>query len=147
MNLKLEDYLQIQNLVAAYTLSTDNKDVEGFMNCWVAPEDFGGYDSGAFGNLKTWEELKAFEAHHVGPGGDANGKRHLALNLQIVPVSDQEVKITHDMVVLEVAEIPFVVATGRYNDSIAVKTTADSSNYWRNGRRHKLPDSCIKGNR
>ena len=45
------------------------------MNCWVKPEDFAGYDSGAFGNMKTWEELHAFKAHHVGEGCNANGKR------------------------------------------------------------------------
>lgn len=117
-----QDLLDIQNLISMYTLSTDNKDVDGFMNCWVKPEEFGGYDSGAFGNLKTWEELRAFEAHHVGEGGNAGGKRHLAMNIQITPVNDREVRVTHDMIVLEVAAIPFVVASGRYNNSVVVKT-------------------------
>lgn len=122
MNITTQDILEIQNLISTYTIATDNKDVEGFMNCWVSPKEFGGYDSGAFGNLKTWEELKSFEAHHVGEGGNANGKRHQVTNVIIKPINDNEVSVTHDMIVLEVAAIPFVVATGRYNDSRVIKT-------------------------
>ena len=122
MHLTTQDLLEIQNLIATYCIVTDNKDVDGFMNCWVSPAEFGGYDSGAFGNMKTWEELRAFETHHVGAGGNANGKRHQATNIIITPVSDNEVRVTHDMLVLEVADVPYVVATGRYNNSIVVKT-------------------------
>lgn len=122
MNLSINDLLEIQNLIASYTITTDNKDVDGFMNCWVDPDQFEGYESGPFGHMKTWGELKAFEAHHVGPGGNANGKRHQATNIIIQPVNDQEVSVTHDMIVLEVDNIPMVVATGRYNHSKVVKT-------------------------
>jgi hypothetical protein len=131
MNITTQDLLEIQNLVTTYFLATDNRDVEGFMNCWVSPEEFGGYDSGAFGNMKTWEELRAFEAHHVGEGGDANGKRHQATNLVIIPISETEVKVTHDMLVFEVAQIPYLVATGRYNDSLVVKTEKGWKFKWR----------------
>jgi hypothetical protein len=124
MNLTLQDLLEIQNLVTTYCIATDNKDVDAFMNCWVSPTEFGGYDSGAFGYMKTWEELRDFEAHHVGEGGGANGKRHQATNVVITPISDVEVSITHDMLVLEVAEIPMLVATGRYNQSQVVKTNS-----------------------
>jgi len=81
--------------------------------------------------MKTWEELRAFEAHHVGEGGDANGKRHQATNLVINPVSDVEVKVTHDMLVFEVAQIPYLVATGRYNNSQVVKTEKGWKFKWR----------------
>ena len=121
-NLTVRDLLDIQNLVAAYCLTTDNKDVAGFMNCWVDPEAFEGYDSGAMGSMKTWEELRAFEEHHVGPGGGATGKRHQATNLFITPVSDDQVLVTHDMLVLEVEGTPGLVATGRYNNSKVVRT-------------------------
>jgi hypothetical protein len=122
MNITATDVLDIQNLITAYCLTTDNKDADGFMNCWVEPAEFGGYDSGAFGNMKTWQELKDFEQHHVGPGGDANGKRHQATNIHITFISETEARVTNDMLVFEVAEIPFLVATGRYNDSVVVKT-------------------------
>ena len=131
MNITTQDLLEIQNLIATYCIATDNKDVDGFMSCWVKPEEFGGYDSGAFGNMKTWEELRSFEAHHVGPEGNAKGKRHQATNVIINPVSATEVKVTHDMLVFEVAEIPFLVATGRYNDSVVVKTENGWKFKWR----------------
>lgn len=122
MNLTSQDLLEIHNLVARYCLTTDNKDVDGFMDCWVEPEKFEGYDSGAFGHMQTWDEMRNFEAHHVGQGGMANGKRHQALNILVEPVSDNEVRVTHDMIVLEVANIPGLVATGRYDNSKVVKT-------------------------
>lgn len=131
MSITTQDLLEIQNLVTTYFVATDNKDVEGFMDCWVGPEDFGGYDSGAFGNMETWEDLKAFETKHVGEGGDANGKRHQVTNLVIHPVSETEVKVTHDMLVFEVDEIPFLVASGRYNDSQVVKTDQGWKFKWR----------------
>lgn len=126
-----QDLLEIQNLVTAYCVTTDNADVEGFMNCWVSPDEFGGYDSGSFGHMQTWEELKEFEAHHVGTGGMANGKRHQATNVVITPVSDTEVKVTNDMLVIEVADIPYIVASGRYNNSIVVKTNRGWKFKWR----------------
>lgn len=131
MNISTKDLLEIQNLVTYYFVATDNKDVEAFMNCWVSPEEFEGYDSGAFGNMETWQELRDFEANHVGEGGDANGKRHQATNVVINPVSETEVKVTHDMLVFEVDEIPTLVASGRYNDSIVVKTEDGWKFKWR----------------
>lgn len=117
-----EDFVEIQNLVSRYCVTTDNADADGFMECWVEPAEFGGYDSGAFGKMDTWQELYDFEKHHVGPGGMANGKRHLSLNLVIEPVSGTEALVTNDMIVLEVAEAPRVIATGRYNKGVVVKT-------------------------
>jgi hypothetical protein len=90
--------------------------------CWVTPTEFGGYVSAAFGTMSTWEEMHAFELHHVGPGGMANGKRHQATNVMIHPVSENRVHITHDMLVIEVAAEPRIIATGRYNKSVAMKT-------------------------
>ncbi|HZG00115.1 MAG TPA: nuclear transport factor 2 family protein [Chitinophagales bacterium] len=116
------DFLGIQNLISRYTLTTDNADANGFMECWVTPEEFGGYDSGAFGNMKTWQELYEFEKHHVGPGGSANGNRHQVTNLLIEPVSEKEVHVTHDMLVIKVSDIPHILATGRYDKSLVVKT-------------------------
>ncbi len=117
-----QDYLHIQALVARYCLATDDKDPDGFMACWVAAEDFGGYESGPFGSMKTWQELYDFEKEHVGPGGMANGKRHQATNLLIEPVSATEAHVTHDLIVLEVDQVPQIIATGRYDRSVVVKT-------------------------
>ncbi len=117
------DFFEIQNLVAQYCLTTDNADADAFMQLWVEPAEFGGYDSGAFGKMDTWQEMYAFEKHHVGPGGMANGKRHQSTNILIEAVSATEALVTNDMLVLEVAEVPFLMATGRYNKSVVVKTS------------------------
>lgn len=125
------DYREIYALVVRYCLTTDNADVDGFMATWVKPEEFGGYESGPFGSMATWDELKQFEAHHVGQGGMANGKRHQATNILIEANGADEALVTHDLVVLEVAQEPRVIATGRYNHSVVVRT-ADG---WRFKRR------------
>jgi 3-phenylpropionate/cinnamic acid dioxygenase small subunit len=117
-----EDYMKIQNLAFRYALTTDNADVDGFMNCWVSASAFGGYESGPFGSMKTWEELRDFEAHHVGEGGMADGKRHQITNLLIEPVSETEVHVTHDLLVVETANIPSIIASGRYDKNLVVKT-------------------------
>lgn len=122
VTLSPDDDRAIRNLVARYCLTTDNADADGFMSCWVSPEEFGIYDSASFGVMKTWQELYEFEKHHVGPGGMANGKRHQVTNLLIEPVTADEVRVTHDLIVLEVAQEPRVIATGRYDDSIVVRT-------------------------
>lgn len=122
MSITFQDYMDIQKLVGDYCLTTDNKDADGFMALWVSPEEFGGYESGPFGTMKTWQELYQFEKHHVGPGGMANGKRHQSTNISIKVISASEVQVTNDMIVLEVADEPRVIATGRYNNSVVVKT-------------------------
>ena len=37
-----QDMFEIHSNVARYSLSTDNADVDAFMDCWVEPEDYGG---------------------------------------------------------------------------------------------------------
>jgi len=113
---------EIHNLVALYCVTTDNADADAFMALWVEPQDFGGYDSGAFGKMDTWQEMFEFEKHHVGPGGMANGKRHQSTNIVIEPISAEAALVTNDMLVFEVAEVPHLLATGRYNKSLVVKT-------------------------
>lgn len=117
-----KDFLEIQTLISQYCLTTDNADADGFMTCWVEPEDFGGYQSGPFGSMATWQDMYEFEKHHVGPGGMANGKRHQATNILIEPIDKDTVHVTHDLIVLEVAEIPMVIASGRYDKSVVVRT-------------------------
>lgn len=132
------DFIEIQNLVSRYCVTTDNADAEAFMECWVEPAEFGGYDSGAFGKMDTWQEMYDFEKHHVGPGGMANGKRHLSVNVIIEPGGGEgEALVTNDMVVLEVADAPRIIATGRYNRSVVVKTPKG----WRFKRRTLDVDS------
>ncbi len=125
------DYAEIQNLVALYCVTTDNADADAFMRLWVEPAEFAGYDSGAFGKMETWQAMYEFEKHHVGPGGMANGKRHQSTNIVIEGISATEAHVTNDMLVFEVADVPFLMATGRYNKSVVVKTAQG----WRFKRR------------
>lgn len=122
MALSTNDELAIRNLVADYNRTTDDADADGFMALWVDPDEFGGYDSAAFGSMTTWEELRQFEVHHVGPGGMANGKRHQATNVVIHEIGPDEVRVSHDMLVLEVADSPHIVATGRYENGVVIRT-------------------------
>ncbi len=126
-----DDDREIRNLIARYCLTTDNADADAFMACWVTPDAFGGYESGPFGTMTTWQEMLDFERHHVGPGGMANGKRHQVTNILLEPVSADEVHVTHDMIVLEVAQEPRIIATGRYDRSVVVRTPVG----WRFKRR------------
>ena len=120
--ISFEDHLEIQNLVSRYCITTDNADADGFMECWVDADRFDGYNSGAFGNAPTWDALYEFEKHHVGPEGMARGKRHQATNLHVEVVGQDKVLVTHDMLVFEVSEEPRLIATGRYDKSVVVRT-------------------------
>lgn len=91
------------------------------MDCWVGSDDFTGYDLGAMGMLNTWEEMREFISQHY-VGALAKGKRHICTNVKINPTSSTEVLVTHDMIVVEIADKPTVFITGRYNDSLVVKT-------------------------
>ncbi len=115
MSLTALDRLEILDLVARYNLSTDDKDVDGYMACWAEEVLF----ESPFGTFRTREEMRAFEAQHVETG--AMGKRHLSLNVAIEE-EDDDALVTSDLVVLEVAEAPHVVATGRYDRSRAIRT-------------------------
>jgi hypothetical protein len=119
----LDDFLEINNLVSIYFLSTDDADLEEFMNCWVEDDSFGSYDLGVMGKLNTRTELSKFiKEKYIGEGGLAQGKRHISTNITFKIVSETEVLVTHDMIVVEVSQKPAIFITGRYNNSVVVKT-------------------------
>lgn len=64
--ISFEDFSEIHSLVSQYCITTDNADADGFMDLWVSPDDFGGYQSGSFGTMTTWQEMYEFEKHHAG---------------------------------------------------------------------------------
>ena len=51
----------------------------------------------------------------------------MATNIIVEAVSPTKAHVTHDLVVLEVADEPRIIATGRYDKSVVVKT----ANGWR----------------
>lgn len=125
------DVAEIHHLVAAYGLSTDDADVDAFMRTWVEPAAFGGYDGGDFGRIDSWAAMRAFAQQLVGPGGLARGKRHLSLNVVVEAVGPDEARVSNDLLVVEVAEAPRLVASGRYDASVVVRTVEG----WRFKRR------------
>jgi hypothetical protein len=116
-----DDYFEIQNLVARYFHTVDNGDAEGFMGCWVEPEVFELYVS-PMGRIARWQELHDVIRQLVGPDGSLKDKRHFSSNVSIKAVDPATALVMHDMIVCAVAVDPVIVATGRYNDSVAVKT-------------------------
>ncbi len=111
------DRLEILDLCARYNTCTDDKDVDGFMDCWADEVLF----ESPFGTFDSREALRAFEDEHVNRGM-AVGKRHLGLNVSIMDGGEGVAYVTADLMVVEVADAPRIVATVRYNGSKVVKT-------------------------
>ena len=130
MTLTAQDRLEIQDLCARYYLTTDDQDVDGFMACW-ADHDEVRFES-VFGTYVGRAALRAFEDEHV-HRGMAIGKRHLVGNISIRPDQAADAAlVTSTLLVLEVVDIPHLVATAIYRDSRVVRTSAG----WRFVFRH-----------
>ena len=120
MGLSLQDKFEIQQLCAKYYVSTDEQDVDGFMNCWIDSDDI--LFESEFGTFKGTKEIREFEDNHV-HRGMAVGKRHLLGNVIVEDGDDQfTAYVTSYLVVMEVANIPQIVATAIYRRSKAIKT-------------------------
>ncbi len=129
MPLSGEDILAIHHLATRYALATDNADVDGFMNCWA--DDRPVCFESVFGTLNTREAIREFEDEHVNRGV-AIGKRRQTTNLLVEEGEDADTAyLTNDVVIIEVKELPEIIATGRYNRSRVVRTAKG----WRFQRR------------
>jgi hypothetical protein len=75
MSLKVEDKLEISELLSRYNLSMDRNDVEGWLNTWL--------DDGAFianfGEARGKKELEELMKRILSEF--ASGKRHVTTNL------------------------------------------------------------------
>ena len=121
MGLTAEDKIEIHELCAKYYVSTDEKDVDGFMDCWVEDDDI--VFESAFGNFKGRNEIRNFEDEHVSTGM-AIGKRHLLGNVYVSESDNKkQALVTSYLIVLEVVDKPFIVATAIYRDSVVEKTS------------------------
>lgn len=130
MPLTAEDRLEIQDLCARYYVSTDEKDVDGFMRCWVDSDDI--LFESVFGTFRGRGEIRAFEDEHV-HRGMAIGRRHLLGNVVVREGEAPDTAlVTSYMVVMEVAKAPHLVATAIYRDSRVVRTVEG----WRFAYRH-----------
>jgi hypothetical protein len=113
------DRLELLDLCARYYVSTDEADVDGFMDCWVDSDDI--VFESAFGTFKGRKAIRDFETAHV-TGGMAVGKRHVLSNVVLKPGPEGSALVTSYLTVLEVRDRPEIVATAIYRDSKAVKT-------------------------
>ena len=120
MPLSALDRLEIQDLCARYYISTDEQDVDGFMDCWVEDDDI--TFNSAFGNYKGRAAIREFEDEHV-HRGMAVGKRHLLGNVSIEEGErPNEALVTSYLVVMEVVERPYILATAIYRKSLVERT-------------------------
>ena len=118
--LKTEDKLEIAEVVNKFDIYTDNADVESFISIWAKDKTV--ELKNPFGDFKTLSEIRAFQADYVTKGA-AVGKRHLSVNLVIEPNGANYAKTTSDLILTEVKEIPYIVATARVNGNL-VKTSS-----------------------
>ena len=138
MTIAETDRAEIIELHHRNYLSTGDKDVDGFMDCWVE-DGFEGFFS-PFGDFEDREGLRTFEHDHT-HGGTADGKRHFSGKLVLRKGDDEDtVLATSYMTVVDVVNAPRIVATGKYTDSV-VRRTADG---WKFDRRELSVDPGFK---
>lgn len=113
------DRLEILDLCARYYVSTDEADVNGFMDCWIDSDEI--LFESAFGTFRGRKAIRDFETAHVN-GGMAVGKRHMLSNVIIKPHAEGSALVTSYLTVVEVRDRPEIVATAIYRDSKVVKT-------------------------
>jgi ketosteroid isomerase-like protein len=112
-SLKVDDQLAIQNLVSQWNQLQDDANVSAFMNLWTTNSTF----ENPFGKFEGQDSIKQFVEGYV--TGFAKGKRHQSSNITISG-SGKEATVIEDLNVVEINEIPFIVATVRLN-AILVK--------------------------
>ena len=115
-----QDHRDIEALHHRYYLSTDDADVDGFLDCW-ATEEFEGFFS-PFGDFETRDALREFEHGHTHGDGMAVGKRHINSNLHVTADGKDRALATSYMLVVDVENAPRIIATGKYTDSVCVRT-------------------------
>jgi hypothetical protein len=108
-DLKTKDYQSIQNVLAYWNQLQDDGNLDGFMELWASSPSF----TNPFGLFKSTEEIKGFEQNYL--NGFAKGKRHLGSNAVITATGSNSAKAVVDFMVVEVNEIPFILANVRAN--------------------------------
>jgi ketosteroid isomerase-like protein len=109
--LKADDQLAIQNAISQWNQLQDDANVTAFMNLWTAKSIF----ENPFGKFEGKDAIKQFVDGYV--AGFAKGKRHQSTNITISG-SGSNATVVEDLNVVEVNEIPFIVATVRLNTSL-----------------------------
>jgi SnoaL-like domain len=121
MSLKVEDKLEISELLSRYNLSMDRNDVEGWLNTWL--------DDGAFianfGEARGRKELEELMKRILSEF--ASGKRHVTTNLIIGREEKNGVGVISYLTVIDAKRKPSIVASGLYKDILQ----KDDKNNWK----------------
>lgn len=113
-----QDKVEIHELVARLFHSIDDKDLDAYRSLFVDDAT----SESPFGNLQGKAALSEFFTHHVSPQGMGDGKRHFALNVRS-DLDGDRARVTFDLLVSEVRDIPKIIATARYDGNEAVRTS------------------------
>jgi ketosteroid isomerase-like protein len=109
--LKADEQVAIQNAISQWNQLQDDANVTAFMNLWTAKSVF----ENPFGKFEGKDAIKQFVDGYV--SGFAKGKRHQGSNI-IISGSGNNATVVEDLNVVEVNEIPFIVAIVRLNASL-----------------------------
>lgn len=121
MPLSADDRLAITDVHARYYIATDEKDLAGFLACWVDDDDI--VFESVFGNFTGRKAIYDFEDEHV-HRGMAIGKRHFLANVSIIEGETSDIAYaTSYMTVVDVVNAPAIVATGIYRNSKLERTS------------------------
>jgi ketosteroid isomerase-like protein len=114
---KADDQLAIQNAVSQWNQLQDDANVNAFMSLWTAKSTF----ENPFGKFEGKDAIQQFVTNYV--SGFAKGKRHQSSNIT-VSGSGNNATVVEDLNVVEVNEIPFIVATVRLNATLVKENGA-----------------------
>ncbi|WP_131738412.1 nuclear transport factor 2 family protein [Actinomadura roseirufa] len=115
MSLSLEDKIAIQELANTHVKHLDAHDVDAWTGLWIP----GGTFEATYGTFEGHEAIKEFILGHIAAGKE-DGARHVMTNFVIEGDGDRAT--VYSLVVkLQVAQPPFIIATGVYND-VVVRT-------------------------
>lgn len=117
-SIQAQDKVEIHELVARLFHSIDDKDLGAYQSLFVDDAS----SESPFGNLQGKAALSDFFTHHVAPQGMGDGKRHFALNI-CSDVDGDRARVTFDLLVSEVRDIPEIIATARYDGNEVVRTS------------------------
>jgi hypothetical protein len=109
----IEEKLQLMEIIAGYSLASDNKDVEAHI-AYYTDDGFidGGMKTGTKSSTMA-EDLKQIFAM------EGTLKRHFALNHQFSTVAN-EIHVKYLLLVVEGEQLPSVMATGQIHDEFVL---------------------------
>ncbi len=113
MPLSAEDRFEILQLPVLVAAAMDDRDAQAFADCWTEDTyfDYAGtiYQSRA--------EVLQYAQEHM-KSEEAKGKRHFAQNIRFKEITDDKVTLQSNLLMLEVDQIPFIVATGAIEEEL-----------------------------